>query len=46
MGLDVEQVGMGSFVNLVVGTVVAVGFVLACWLIVGLIEDAQHRVPR
>jgi hypothetical protein len=37
---------MASFVNLVVGGLVAVALVLACWLLVGLIEDAQRRPSR
>jgi hypothetical protein len=34
---------MGSLVNMVLGAGVAVVVVLAFWLIVGFIDDAQHR---
>jgi len=34
---------MGSFVNLLLGAGVAVAVVLAFWLLVGYIDDTQHR---
>jgi hypothetical protein len=35
--------GMGSLVNMVLGAGVAVVVVLAFWLILGYIDDTQHR---
>jgi hypothetical protein len=35
--------GMGSLVNMLLGAGVAVVVVLAFWLIVGFIDDTQHR---
>jgi hypothetical protein len=34
---------MGSFVNMVLGAGVAVAVVLVFWLLVGFIDDTQHR---
>jgi hypothetical protein len=34
---------MGSFLNMVLGAGVAVAVVLGFWLVVGFIDDTQHR---
>jgi hypothetical protein len=34
---------MSSLVNMLLGGALAVAIVLAFWLVVGLINDAQHR---
>jgi hypothetical protein len=37
---------MSSVANLVIGVALAVGVVLASWLLAGLIEDVQSQLRR